>query len=50
MTEINYTVSGSVKKPYEKPEIEVFDLDAQPMMLAGSPYVTQQGGYDYDDI
>ena len=40
----------TTKKKYVKPEIEAIDLDAQPRLLAGSPYGTQQGGYDYDDI
>mgnify|MGYP007070215030 CR=1 FL=1 len=36
MTEIKNTVVGSVKKPYVKPEIEVFDLDNQAPILVSS--------------
>jgi len=37
MVEKQNTVLGSVKKPYEKPYIEVFELDNQAPLLAGSP-------------
>ena len=37
MVEKQNTVLGSVKKPYEKPCIEVFELDNQAPLLAGSP-------------
>ena len=36
MTEIKNAVPGTAKKPYEKPEIEAIDLDAQPQLLAQS--------------
>ena len=36
MTEIKNTVQGTAKKPYEKPEIEVVDLDVQAPLLAAS--------------
>ncbi|MCR5453920.1 MAG: hypothetical protein K6F33_02915 [Bacteroidales bacterium] len=36
MTEIKTTVEGSVKKPYEKPEIEVIELDENLRLLVGS--------------
>ena len=39
------------RKKYVSPEIEVIDLDAQPMLLAGSPqYSTQWGDYESEDI
>lgn len=52
MTENRNAVLGSVKKPYEKPEIEVVNLDAQPQLLAGS--YTGDAGFnsierEYDD-
>ena len=37
MIEKQNTVFGSVKKPYEKPYIEVFELDNKAPLLAGSP-------------
>ena len=36
MTENKNAVLGTAKKPYEKPEIEVINLDAQPQLLAQS--------------
>jgi len=52
MTEIKNAVLGSVKKPYEKPEIEAINLDSQPQLLAGS--FTGGAGFnslerEYDD-
>ena len=37
MIEKQNTVFGSVKKPYEKPEFEVIELDNKAPLLAGSP-------------
>ena len=51
MTEIKNAVPGTAKKPYEKPEIKVFDLDAQPQLLAGS--YTGGAGFnsiDYEEV
>ena len=51
MTEIKNAVLGTAKKPYEKPEIEVFDLDNQTPLLAASPtYTPQWGDYDSENI
>ena len=51
MTEIKNAVLGTAKKPYEKPEIEVFDLDNQAPLLAASPtYTPQWGDYDSENI
>ena len=36
MIEKQNTVFGSVKKPYEKPEFEVIELDNQTPLLASS--------------
>ena len=36
MTEIKNAVLGTAKKPYEKPEIEVVNLDVQAPLLAAS--------------
>ena len=36
MTENKNAVLGTAKKPYEKPEIEVVDLDVQAPLLAAS--------------
>ena len=50
MTEIKNTVMGSVKKPYEKPEIEVINLDAQPQLLAQSAVPSRFGaGFGEDE-
>ncbi len=51
MTEIKNTVQGTVKKPYEKPEIEVFDLDNQSPLLAASGSIgVGFRGIDDDDL
>ena len=42
MTEIKNAVLGSVKKPYEKPEIESIDLDIQAPLLAHRLNTKQQ--------
>lgn len=46
MTEIKNAVLGTAKKPYEKPEIEVVNLDSQPQLLAGSPFSPSGVGFD----
>ena len=38
MTEIKNAVLGTAKKPYEKPEIEAFDLDTQPQLPLLLPF------------
>ncbi len=51
MTEIKNTVQGTGKKPYEKPEIEVFDLDNQAPLLAVSGSIgVGFRGIDDDDL
>jgi len=37
MADLKNSVIGSEKKPYVKPEFEVFDLDNQAPLLVGSP-------------
>jgi len=37
MTDLKNSVIGSEKKPYVKPEFEVFNLDNQAPLLVGSP-------------
>ena len=51
MTENKNAVLGTAKKPYEKPEIEVVNLDSQPQLLAGS--YTGGAGFnsiDYEEV
>ena len=53
MVEKQDTVFGSEKKPYVKPEFEVFDLDNQAPLLVGSPSSKGAGfnslDREYDD-
>ena len=51
MTEIPNTVLGTGKKPYEKPEIEVFELDNQvPLLAASGSIVAGFRGIDDKDL
>ncbi|MBR2104376.1 MAG: hypothetical protein IJ933_03725 [Bacteroidales bacterium] len=50
MTEIKNAVLGTAKKPYEKPEIEVVNLDSQPQLLAQSAVPSRFGaGFGEDE-
>ncbi len=44
------TVEDSVKKPYEKPEIEVIELDNQVPFLAASGYQSNWVDYEEENI
>ncbi len=50
MAEKQNSVVGSMKKPYEKPEIEVIDLDNQAPLLSASPYGAGFRGIDDEDM
>ncbi|MBR2199273.1 MAG: hypothetical protein IJ894_00765 [Bacteroidales bacterium] len=50
MTENKNAVLGTAKKPYEKPEIEVVNLDSQPQLLAQSAVPSRFGaGFGEDE-
>ena len=52
MADLKIQLSALKKKPYEKPEIEVFDLDNQAPLLVGSPSSKGAGfnSIDYEEV